>query len=98
MHITRHRLVGCIPTWQQPQVAVRLPGHFRSGWSPGSAPRGSEMDTGALTIPYARGKAILDEAAGSSTADYGGAGRFWADGAQALEEAEIFGVRMIAEA
>jgi tyrosinase len=56
------------------------------------------MDTGALTIPYARVKAILDEAAGSSTADYGGAGRFWADGAQVLEEAEIFGVRMIAEA
>jgi tyrosinase len=56
------------------------------------------MDTGALTIPYARVKEILDAAAGSSTADYGGAGRFWANGAEALEQAEVFGVRMIAEA
>jgi tyrosinase len=56
------------------------------------------MDIGALTIPYARVKAILDEAAGDSSADYGGAGRFWAHGARALEEAKIFGVRMIAEA
>jgi tyrosinase len=56
------------------------------------------MDTGALTIPYARVKAILDAAAGDSAADYGGAGRFWANGAQALEDAEIFGVKLIAEA
>ncbi|NEU98267.1 tyrosinase family protein [Bradyrhizobium sp. UFLA 03-164] len=54
------------------------------------------MDTGALTIAYARVKAILDEAAGDSSADYGGAGRFWTRGARALEEAEIFGVKMVA--
>jgi tyrosinase len=54
------------------------------------------MDTGAISIPYARVKAILDEAAGNSSADYGGAGRFWVNGAHALEEAEIFGVKMVA--
>jgi tyrosinase len=54
------------------------------------------MDTGALTIPYADVKAILDDAAGDSTADYGGAGRFWANGARTLEQAEIFGVKMVA--
>ncbi|WP_038932884.1 tyrosinase family protein [Bradyrhizobium japonicum] len=54
------------------------------------------MDTEALTVAYARVKAILDEAAGDSTADYGGAGRFWDKGAQALEAAEIFGIRMVA--
>jgi tyrosinase len=54
------------------------------------------MDTGALTIPYARVKAILDDAAGDSAADYGGAGRFWGNGARALENAEIFGVKMVA--
>jgi tyrosinase len=54
------------------------------------------MDTGALTIPYARVKAILDDAAGDSSADYGGAGRFWGNGARALENAEIFGVKMVA--
>ena len=56
------------------------------------------MDTGALTISYARVKAILDDAAGASTADYGGAGRFWDNGAEALETADIYGVKMIAEA
>jgi len=56
------------------------------------------MDTGALTIPYARVKAIMDDAAGDSPADYGGAGRFWANGARALEEAEILGVKMVAPA
>ena len=54
------------------------------------------MDTEALTVAYARVKAILDEAAGDSTADYGGAGRFWDKGAQALEAAEIFGIKMVA--
>ncbi|MGY4157852.1 tyrosinase [Bradyrhizobium sp. USDA 4461] len=54
------------------------------------------MDTRALTIAHARVKAILDEAAGESSADYGGAGRFWTMGARALEEAEIFGVKMVA--
>jgi tyrosinase len=56
------------------------------------------MDTEALTVAYARVKEILDEAAGASTADYGGAGRFWDNGARALEEAEIFGIRMVAPA
>ncbi|MDH2406373.1 tyrosinase family protein [Bradyrhizobium sp. SSUT18] len=54
------------------------------------------MDTEALTVAYARVKAILDEAAGDSTADYGGAGRFWDNGARALEGAEIFGIKMVA--
>lgn len=54
------------------------------------------MDTEALTVAYARVKAILDGAAGDSTADYGGAGRFWNNGAQALEVAEIFGIKMVA--
>jgi len=54
------------------------------------------MDTGPLTVPYARVKAIMDDAAGDSPADYGGAGRFWANGARALEDAEILGVRMVA--
>jgi len=56
------------------------------------------MDTAVVTIPYAGVKAILDAAAGGSAADYGGAGQFWANGAEALETAEIFGVRMIAPA
>ncbi|MBR0848161.1 tyrosinase family protein [Bradyrhizobium diazoefficiens] len=54
------------------------------------------MDTEAPTVAYARVKAILDEAAGQSTAEYGGTGRFWDNGAQALQEAEIFGVKMVA--
>jgi len=54
------------------------------------------MDTEAPTVAYARVKAILDDAAGDSAADYGGAGRFWTEGARALEDAEIFGVRMVA--
>src|SRR5580698_2907689 len=90
---------GCIPDQQQPQVAVIFATDFSSsGWSPVRRLGGSEMDTGALTISYARVKAILDDAAGASTADYGGAGRFWDNGAEALETADVYGVKMIAEA
>jgi tyrosinase len=44
---------------------------------------------------YAQVAAILDAAAAGSTADYGGAGRFWDDLAT-LETVSVHGVRMIA--
>ena len=45
---------------------------------------------------YERVKAILDAAAGDSTSDYGGAGRFWDDGVEKLKAARVYGVAMIA--
>jgi hypothetical protein len=45
---------------------------------------------------YARIGEILEAAAGDSTIDYGGAGRFWAHGVEALPKAKICGVRLIA--
>ena len=45
---------------------------------------------------YARVKEILDEAAGDSSADYGGVGRFWDLPIAELEEVHVHGVRMIA--
>ncbi len=53
----------------------------------------------AQTTRYERVKEILDQAAGSSNADYGGRGRFWRDLPLAeLLTVEIHGVRMIASA
>jgi tyrosinase len=45
---------------------------------------------------YQRVKDILDLAAGGSTADYGGVGRFWNVPLDDLKEASIHGVRLIA--
>ena len=53
------------------------------------------MDTGALTIPYARVKAILDDAAGGSSANYGGAGRFWEHSLTAFKATKVHGVAMM---
>jgi tyrosinase len=41
-------------------------------------------------------KAILDAAAGDSTASYGGVGRFWDLDLEAFKEAHVYGIRMIA--
>lgn len=56
------------------------------------------MDLVAPLPTYLQVKAILDAAAGDSKADYGGAGRFWAHGVEALTTAEVFGIRLIADA
>jgi tyrosinase len=56
------------------------------------------MDLISPLTAYAQVKAILDAAAGDSPADYGGAGRFWAEGATTLTKAEVYGVRMVADA
>src|SRR5438552_2389393 len=45
---------------------------------------------------YARVKQILDNAAGDSTAEYGGAGRFWGRSLEELKTICVHGVRMIA--
>jgi tyrosinase len=45
---------------------------------------------------YARIVSILDAAASGSTSDYGGQGRFWAQGVDRLKTAVVSGVRMIA--
>lgn len=47
---------------------------------------------------YTRVKAILAAAAGDSTADYGGLGRFWELPLDELTEARVFGIRLIAPA
>ena len=47
---------------------------------------------------YARVKAILEAAAGNSASNYGGLGRFWDLPLDALVEAKVFGVRLIAPA
>lgn len=47
---------------------------------------------------YQRVKAILDAAAGKSTSDYGGAGKFWDHGVEKLATARVYGVAMIAPA
>lgn len=44
---------------------------------------------------YERVRDILEAAAGDSTADYGGIGRFWLQGRDALVNAAIFGVPMV---
>ena len=38
---------------------------------------------------YERVKAILDAAAGTSSSDYGGAGRFWDAGVEKLKAARV---------
>jgi tyrosinase len=45
---------------------------------------------------YRQVAAILNKAAGDSTSDYGGAGRFWDAGIDQFKEARVFGVPMIA--
>jgi len=45
---------------------------------------------------YEQVRALLDEAAQDSRADYGGIGRFWNQGIKALQETSVQGVRMIA--
>lgn len=45
---------------------------------------------------YQRVQEILNAAAGTSPADYGGIGRFWDQGIDVLKSASIHGVRMIA--
>jgi tyrosinase len=45
---------------------------------------------------YARVKNILDTAAAGSSADYGGAGRFWDRSLDEFKNACVFGVRMVA--
>jgi tyrosinase len=47
---------------------------------------------------YERVKEILDQAAGASTADYGGVGRFWTLPPAEWTELQLFGVRLIAPA
>jgi hypothetical protein len=47
---------------------------------------------------YTRVKAILEAAAGGGASDYGGLGRFWDLPLDALVEAKVFGVRLIAPA
>jgi tyrosinase len=47
---------------------------------------------------YARVTAILADAAGSSTSDYGGLGAFWELPLSELIEAKVYGVRLIAPA
>lgn len=47
---------------------------------------------------YTRVKAILEAAAGGSASDYGGLGRFWDLPLDALVEAKVFGVCLIAPA
>ncbi|HWN41701.1 MAG TPA: hypothetical protein VNW71_05735, partial [Thermoanaerobaculia bacterium] len=47
---------------------------------------------------YERVKEILEGAAGGSTADYGGLGRFWELPLDELLEVKVQGVRMIAPA
>ncbi|HWA61124.1 MAG TPA: tyrosinase family protein [Caulobacteraceae bacterium] len=44
----------------------------------------------------ARVRAILDDAAGDSASDYGGAGRFWNEPLESFLAATVFGVAMIA--
>ncbi|HWN44263.1 MAG TPA: tyrosinase family protein [Thermoanaerobaculia bacterium] len=50
------------------------------------------------TTRYERVKEILERAAGGSTADYGGLGRFWELPLDELLEVKVHGVRMIAPA
>jgi tyrosinase len=45
---------------------------------------------------HARVKEILNQAAGDSTSDYGGAGQFWNEDLEAFKQARVYGVRMIA--
>src|SRR5258708_716475 len=47
---------------------------------------------------YTRVKAILEAAAGDSASDYGGVGRFWDLPLDALLEARVYGVRLVAPA
>ncbi len=54
------------------------------------------MTTPAPPTRYQRVREILDRAAGDSTADHGGLGRFWNVPLPQLLELEVHGVRMIA--
>lgn len=51
-----------------------------------------------ITTRYQRVRQILDAAAGDSTSDYGGNGRFWNDPLPKFLDVEVHGVRMIAPA
>ena len=55
----------------------------------------AEAGTGSR---YTRVKAILEAAAAGGASDYGGLGRFWDLPLDALVEAKVFGVRLIAPA
>ena len=54
------------------------------------------MARATQTTRYERVKEILDSAAGTSTADYGGVGRFWDLPLDELLDVRVAGVRMIA--
>lgn len=54
------------------------------------------MPEASRTTGYDRVREILDEAAGDSTADYGGVGRFWHLPLEELKELRFQGVRLIA--
>ena len=56
------------------------------------------MAEAALQTRYARVQQILTEAAGRSTVDYGGLGRFWELPLAALLQVSLHGVRLIAPA
>jgi len=54
------------------------------------------MAEASRTTGYDRVREILDDAAGDSTADYGGVGRFWHLPLEELKELRLQGVRLIA--
>jgi tyrosinase len=56
------------------------------------------MAEASRTAGYDRVREILDDAAGDSTADYGGVGRFWHLPLEELKEFRMQGVRLIAPA
>jgi tyrosinase len=56
------------------------------------------MADAAVQTRYARVREILTQAAGGSTADYGGLGRFWELPLDQLLDASLHGVRLIAPA
>ncbi|NQY09327.1 MAG: tyrosinase family protein [Flavobacteriales bacterium] len=57
----------------------------------------SKKENRGHRTPYAKFKRIMDEAAGNSTADYQGHGRFWNTlSIKELQEVSIYGIKMIA--
>jgi tyrosinase len=54
------------------------------------------MSSSIRQARYDQVRALLNTAAQDSSADYGGIGRFWDQGVEALLEASVMGVRMIA--
>src|SRR5215216_674090 len=60
------------------------------------ARRASVAASKKVVTRYDQVKAILDTAAGKSTSDYGGAGRFWDASLEKFKETQVYGVRMIA--